>query len=204
MNLLNHPPSAKVTDAVTYSATTLAPLLVQIVQPRNRLRSFDFVKSLSPKKESALATFLMGSVSLIFHANSYEAAWVMKTSMIRLRNKLKILNGIIQGVAVDMVDNLNRKRLQGASEVLFHNKSVFRDSLAIYLKHSVPALNRTFAVQRSSIVGVTMSPLPLVVNTAKTAREVFIAALRFGANPHPPTISPFNMLCKYIPISIWY
>lgn len=193
MNHPNHSSTAKMTDAVTHSAALLAALFVSVNVFCKSLNGTDFVKLYSRKECPAHRTLFVRFVSSILNPSFVLRAFqIVQLCMVGLRKYFKVLYRIIKRVSVLVMNYLFREWEKRSAKMSFHNKAVFWDSLLIDLEHSVTALYRTLAIQRTAAISASVSSMSLIMNVAKSIREVFVGAAWYRTIPHVSILTPFD------------
>lgn len=190
---------AKSTNPITHRATMLTARFMQIIQSSHRLACLYFVKEMPIKKATAVRAFLMCRASAVFNTYFGKFPRTVHSSVLRLRNDLQILNGVIQRVSVHVMHHFQRERKKLSTKVLLQYKAVLWYAFTVDLKHSVSTFYRALSVQSSHIIRVSVSPLSLVVKATKTTTFVVMNATRYRTCFHTPTLSPFNTTCKLFP-----
>lgn len=198
MKLANHLPTAKTTNSVTNGAAPLAPQFVQVFQPRNCLRSFHFVEVRSIKKAPAITTLFVSIIRFVLSCcHPSDRTNAMQADMIRLRNYFKVLNRIIKLVPIFMMNNLLRKWKEFTTKMFFHYHSMLVVSDSVHLEHFITTPYRSFSVKCSSIIGISVSKLPLKMKATQALREVFSATVWNRTNSHHQMPSPFDLPYKH-------
>jgi len=92
-----------------------------------------------------------------------EIILLMLGSMFGLRNKFKVLNTVIEFIAVDVMNDLFRKWQQLSTKILLHNEAVFKGSFFSLDSNSFisPTIKAT-ATFLFPKLGVLERPVPLI------------------------------------------
>lgn len=85
------------------------------------------------------------------------------SNMFLLRNQLQVINGIVQFVSVDMVDNFLRKWKQLSAEIFFHYKTMFKALCKYPVALTISVSNISTAVFRFNSVRSSINKIHSVM-----------------------------------------